>query len=92
MDAPPLSLSTLNLVERVNQLDIDKIRLDYMPDHRLMGNNYGRRNFRTGRWALLLLKQATGISLYKSHKNLNNNWKKFRKEQIRRNNQSAIDE
>lgn len=69
LEAPPLSPSTLNLVERVNLLDKDKIRLDYIPDHRLMGNNSGRRNFRTGRWALLLLKQATGISLYKSHKN-----------------------
>lgn len=42
LEAPPLSLSTLNLVERVNLLDKDKIRLDFMPDHRLMGNNSGR--------------------------------------------------
>ncbi len=92
LGAPPLSLSTLNLVERVNLLDKDKIRLDFMPDHRLMGNNSGRRNFRIGRRALFLLKQVTGITLYKSHKNFNNNWNRFRKDQIRRNNQSTNDE
>jgi len=41
--------------------------------------------------ALFLLKQVTGITLYKSHKNFNNRWNRFRKEQIRRNKQSAIE-
>ena len=85
LEAPPLSLSTLNLIERVNLLDKDKIRLDFMPDHRLMGSNAGRRNFRIGRRALFLLKQVTGITLYKSHKNFNNNWNQFKKTQINRN-------
>lgn len=89
LEAPALSLSTLNLIERVNLLDKDKIRLDFLPDHRLMGSNSGRRNFRIGRRALFLLKQVTGITLYKSHKNFNNNWNSFRKKQIRRNKQSA---
>lgn len=85
LEAPPLSFSTLNLIERVNLLDKDKIRLDFMPDHRLMGSNAGRRNFRIGRRALFLLKQVTGITLYKSHKNFNNNWNQFKKTQINRN-------
>lgn len=89
LEAPALSISTLNLIERVNLLDKDKIRLDFLPDHRLMGSNSGRRNFRIGRRALFLLKQVTGITLYKSHKNFNNNWNSFRKKQIRRNKQSA---
>lgn len=89
LEAPALSLSTLNLIERVNLLDKDKIRLDFLPDHRLMGSNSGRRNFRIGRRALFLLKQVTGITLYKSHKNFKNNWNSFRKKQIRRNKQSA---
>lgn len=91
LEAPPLSLSTLNLIERVNLLDKDKIRLDFMPDHRLMGSNAGRRNFRIGRRALFLLKQVTGITLYKSHKNFNNRWNRFKKEQIRRNKQSVVE-
>lgn len=85
MDAPQLSPSILDLVERVDLLDKHKIRLDFIPDHRLMGSNSGRRNLRIGRRALLLLKQATGITFFKSHKNFNNNWAKFRKEQIRKN-------
>lgn len=85
MDAPQLSAAILDLVERVDLLDKHKIRLDFIPDHRLMGSNSGRRNLRIGRRALLLLKQATGITFFKSHKNFNNNWAKFRKEQIRKN-------
>lgn len=85
LEAPPLSLSTLNLVERVNLIDKEKVRLDFLPDHRLMGSISGRRNFRIGRRALFLLKQVTGITLYKSHKNFNNNWELFKKKQINRN-------
>lgn len=91
LEAPALSLSTLNLIERVNLLDKDKIRLDFIPDHRLMGSNFGRRNFRIGRRALFLLKQVTGITLYKSHKNFNNRWNRFKKEQIKRNKQSVVE-
>lgn len=82
MDAPPLSPSILDLVERVSFLDKDKIRLDFFPDQRLMGYNSGRRNFRIGRRALFLLKQVTGITLYKSHKNFNSNWNRFRNKQL----------
>lgn len=85
MEAPQLSPAILDLVERVDLLDKNKIRLDFTPDHRLMGSNSGRRNLRIGRRALLLLKQATGITFFKSHKNFNNNWAKFRKEQMRKN-------
>lgn len=85
LDAPPLSLSTSNLIERVNHLDKNKIRLDFLPDHKLIGSNSGGRNFRIGRRALFLLKQVTGITLYKSHKNFNTNWNRFRKKQIGRN-------
>lgn len=85
LEAPPLSLSTIGLVERVNLLDKDKIRLDIIPDHRLIGRDSGRRNFRIGRRALFLLKQVSGITLYKSHKNFNNNWNSFKKTQINRN-------
>ena len=88
LDAPPLSLSTSNLIERVNHLDKNKIRLNFLPDHKLIGSNSERRNFRIGRRALFLLKQVTGITLYKSHKNFNNNWNRFRKKQIGRNKES----
>lgn len=77
-DAPPLSSATLAIIDRVNRLDRDRIRLEFTPDKRLMGNNNGRRNFRIWNRALNLLKMASGITLYKSHKNASDNWNKFR--------------
>lgn len=85
LEAPPLSSSILNLVERVNLFDKDRTRLNLLSDQRLMGINYGRRNFRIGRRALFLLKQVTGITLFKSHKHFNKHWKQFKEEQLNRN-------
>ena len=38
----------------------------------------GRDNFKIGNRALLVLKQLSGISSIKFHKNRNNQWKEFR--------------
>lgn len=89
LEAPQLSSSTLSLIDRVNRLDKDGIRLDFQPDPRMISNNIERRNFKIGRRALSLLKQVTGVTLYKSHKNLNNNWNAFKKGQMHRNNQNT---
>lgn len=35
--------------------------------------------------ALFLLKQLTGITLYKSHKNFDTNWKRFTQAQLKKN-------
>ena len=87
MEAPDLSSSIFSLIDRVNRIDKDSIRLDLQPDHRMISNNLGRKNFKIGRRALFLLKQVTGVTLYKSHKNLNKNWDSFRKGQIKKNSQ-----
>ena len=87
MDAPELSSSTLSLINRVNNLEKDSIRLDSQPDYKMLSDSNGRRNFKIGRRALFLLKQATGITLYKTRKNIKDNWNRFRKEQMLRNSQ-----
>ena len=87
MEAPDLSSSIFSLIDRVNRIDKDSIRLDLQPDHRMISNNLGRKNFKIGRRALFLLKQVTGVTLYKSHKNFNKNWDSFRKGQIKKNSQ-----
>ncbi len=46
----------------------------------------GGRNFKIGRRALLMLKQATGISKIKSRKNLKKQWNEFRKDAMKKNN------
>lgn len=78
-------LKILSLIDRVNRINKDSIRLDFQPDHRMISNNRGRKNFKIGRRSLFLLKQVTGITLYKSHKNFNKNWDSFRKGQSKRN-------
>ncbi len=85
LEAPALSPSILALIDRVNNIDKESIRLDTEPDHRMIKKFDGRRNFKIGHRALSLLKGLTGITAYKSRKNFNNNWSKFRKEQIQKN-------
>ena len=92
MEAPELSLSILSLIDRVNRIDKDSVRLDAQPDHRLVSKNFGRRNFKIGHRALSLLKQISGITLYKSRKNFSKNWNNFRKEQIMRNKRREVGE
>lgn len=85
-DAPALQPSVCELIARVENIDRDKIRTDIEPDHRLVSNTDSRRNFSFGRRALALLKQLTGITLYKSHKNMSNNWRDFRNDTMDDNN------
>lgn len=84
LDAPEPDASVLALIERVENLDKEQIRLDAPPDYKLAGADLSRKNFRIGRRALFMLKQLTGISAYKSRKKLNNRWKAFRDKQKRR--------
>ena len=85
LDAPVLSSDIQKLIDRVNNIDKGGVRLDCAPDHRLMSMHDGRNNFKIGQRALILLKQLCGITLYKTHKNINRNWSSFRNEQIMRN-------
>ncbi|MDE6317566.1 MAG: carboxypeptidase-like regulatory domain-containing protein, partial [Muribaculaceae bacterium] len=77
-DAPPLSSDILALIDRVNNIDRDLIRQETEPDRRMIAMFNGRDNFKIGNRALLILKQLTGISSIKFHKNRKKNWKEFR--------------
>lgn len=83
-EAPDLPPEVQELVDRVAGIDKDSVRLDYGPDYRMVSRNDGRRNFRIGRRALLLLKQATGITRYRFNRNLKETWNEFRKDRLRR--------
>lgn len=84
-EVPELQPAVRDLVDRVNNISKDAVRLSQEPDRRLAGRYTGGRNFKVGRRALALLKQFAGITLLKSHRNFNNRWDKFRDEQKRRN-------
>jgi hypothetical protein len=86
-EAPDLSPSTLALIDRVNNIDADQVRLSIKPDERLMSRNIRKSNFGIAHRALSLLKQLTGITYFRSHSNINKNWNKLKKEQKARNSQ-----
>jgi len=77
MEAPALQPSVQALVDRVNNIDAARVRTDLRPDERLVGRHVNKRNFNIGYRALSMLKQLTGITLYKSHKNFNRNWREL---------------
>lgn len=89
MAAPALSPEIIALIYRVNSIDSDRIRLDMIPDQRLISKTTGRNNFRIGQRALSLLKMLTGVTYYKSRKNIHRNWKNSRLEWLERNNKKA---
>lgn len=82
-EAPVLRPAIQGLVDRVNHVDHDKVRLALSPDERLMGRGIVKQNI--GQRVLILLKTATGISRIKSQRNWNHRWKDFREEQRKRN-------
>ncbi|MDE5876460.1 MAG: carboxypeptidase-like regulatory domain-containing protein [Muribaculaceae bacterium] len=83
-EAPELQPSILALIERVEGVNPEEIRLKLTPDHRLAEGKFVRRNF--GHRVLQLLKDLTGITAVRAHRNMNNHWKDFKKEQIQKNN------
>ncbi len=86
-EAPELRPEITELVARVNDVDKDGVRLEFPPDYRLISNHKrkGRRNFQLGQRALMMLKDVTGITSYKYHKNMKRRWDELKMEAIRKN-------
>lgn len=82
-DAPRLQPHVQQLIARVDSIDHESVRLDFIPDHRLMSTP--ARPQHLGQRAFFMLKQATGIEAYKFHKHINSDWRDFRKEQMQKN-------
>ena len=88
-DAPALHPDVLALVNRVDSIDRNNVRLAQITDYRLNPAPNGDRNFKVGRRALSMLKQATGISRYKFYRNINRTMRQLNKQQMERNNARA---
>lgn len=84
-EIPALPQSVQALVDRVDSLDSGKVRLNIIPDSRLVGKNTDNHNFKIGNRLLFMLKQLTGISLIKSNRNFNHKWDDFRQGKKHRN-------
>lgn len=79
-DADPLSKDILSLIWRVENIDKDQAKLDFIPDQNMISQKLGGRNFKIGRRALLMLKEAIGITRYRARRNFNRQWDGFRRE------------
>ena len=86
-DAPELQPSIRQLVYRVNRLDHDRVRLDFVPDQRLVGRGVVKQNL--GQRMLQMLKTVTGISSIKARKNMKRRWNDFTRDQSKRNQSAA---
>lgn len=84
-EAAALQPSVTELIERVNNIDKEGIRLKRQPDRRLVSPYLTNDNFKFGKRVLALLKTITGISAYKSKRNLNRRWNEFTERQKQRN-------
>ncbi len=72
---PELQASVVNLVDRVNGIDNDKVRQELAPDRRLAGRHLIKQNM--GQRVLQLLKTLTGISQIQSQRHQKKQWKDF---------------
>jgi hypothetical protein len=81
-----LSPAILSLIDRVDHINIDKVRLGLPVDHNLAGCIGVNKNFQFGYRLLNMLKQLTGISLIRSKRKDFQQWNKFTKQQIHKNN------
>ena len=88
-DAPRLQQPILALIDRVENIDKDTAKLDFVPDRRLVSQYPRHNNFSFGARALGMLKTLTGISAIKMHRNLGTSWSDFRKSQTKKNQEKA---
>lgn len=85
-EAPNLQPSINELIARVNRINHTDVRQNIEADIRLKSRNVHKQQH-IGQRMLSILKGVTGISSYKSKKNLKRNWNNFKNEQIKRNNE-----
>ena len=81
-EAPPLDSAILTLIDRVNSIDRDDIRLAVAPDHRL-----GREKIKlnAGQQILKRLKGIFGIDYVNAKRKWKHQWNDFRRERMRHN-------
>lgn len=75
--APPLQPSVLTLINRVDAIEHDNIRLALTPDQRLVST---RRPLNLGQRALKRLKGIFGIDRIKGNRKISRRWKDFKRD------------
>lgn len=88
-DAPAVHPDVLALVNRVNGIDRDNVRVAQIADHSMVMVYNGDKNFRFGNRLLSIFKNLTGISSYKFNRNIKRTMRQLRIDQMERNNARA---
>lgn len=87
-NTPKLQESILALINRVNEVDLAQVRIDSPVDLKLKGRGVHKcPNF--AQRAFTMLKDLTGITSYKFHKNNKQNWKRIKDERKKQNREKA---
>lgn len=89
-EAPALQPSIQMLVDRVNAVDHDLVRLDFTPDKRLAGRKIKKMNI--GQRVLSRVKQMFGIDNVNAERKWRRQWNDFSKSQSQKNNRTADEE
>lgn len=84
-EAPDLDPQTELLIDRVNKVSHEKTRLSLAPDKRLAGRNLVKLN--AGQKILKRLKGLLGIDAINAQRKMRKDWNRFRKNQMRINNE-----
>lgn len=82
-EAPSLQPSTLSLIDRVNSINAEEIRLARAPDRRYIGGIKSKENF--GTRVLSIIKNLTGVSSIRAKRNMNQRWREFRRSRVKKN-------
>lgn len=89
-EAPELQPAVQMLIDRVNGMDHDEIRLGLAPDKRLAGRKVEKVNF--GKAVLKRLKGMLGIDHAIGSRKMKKSWRKFTNDRVERNNSRYEDE
>ena len=84
-EAPDLDPQTELLIDRVNKVSHEKTRLSLAPDKRLAGRNLVKLN--AGQKILKRPKGLLGIDAINAQRKMRKDWNRFRKNQMRINNE-----
>ena len=94
VEAPELQPVIMALVERVNNLDTDEVRLGFDPDPNRIYEKASRRgvnrNFSIGHRMLGMLKQLTGIGEARANRKMNRDWRNLKKDMREENAKRAL--
>ena len=89
-EAPALQPAVVELVDRVNSIDRDEVKLAIAPDRRLIGREVEKLTFEKA--VLQRLKGILGISQLRGRWKQNRHWREFREEMRERNQRQMEDD